>query len=78
MACTWVMGSAMSRDAGFCRFSGIVLAAAGLVALRFSGGKTTVSVPRGAHAGQVFLHSCTYSTEDGSYPADCGTLVVPA
>jgi pimeloyl-ACP methyl ester carboxylesterase len=55
----------------------IVLAAGALVALRFSGGETAVSVPRGAHAGQVFLHSCTYSTDDGSYPAECGTLVVP-
>src|SRR4051794_22785732 len=55
----------------------IVLAAAALVMLRFAGGKSAVSVPRGAHAGQVFLHSCSYSTDDGDYPADCGTLVVP-
>jgi pimeloyl-ACP methyl ester carboxylesterase len=36
-----------------------------------------VTVPRGAHAGQISLRPCTYSTEDGKYAADCGTLVVP-
>lgn len=36
-----------------------------------------VSVPKGALAGDLLLESCTYSTEDGNYAADCGTLVVP-
>ena len=38
---------------------------------------TPVSVPAGAHAGQLTLKPCTYATEHGSYAADCGTLVVP-
>ena len=36
-----------------------------------------VSFPKGALAGDLLLDPCTYSTEDGSYAADCGTLVVP-
>src|SRR5205823_9088938 len=55
----------------------ISLTALGLAYLHFSGGKDSVSVPSGAHAGQLTLHSCRYATEDGSYRADCGTLVVP-
>src|SRR6266487_5014094 len=55
----------------------ISLAALGLAYLHFGTGNDTVSVPSGAHAGQLKLHSCDYATEDGSYPADCGTLVVP-
>src|SRR5262249_35832301 len=35
------------------------------------------SVPPGAHAGQLALHPCTYATEGGGLPADCGTLIVP-
>ena len=30
-----------------------------------------------AHAGQLVLQPCHYATENGSYAADCGTLVVP-
>ena len=37
----------------------------------------SVSVPQGAQAGDLSLESCTYATDDGSYAADCGTLVVP-
>jgi pimeloyl-ACP methyl ester carboxylesterase len=37
----------------------------------------TVSVPSGAKAGDLILEPCTYATENGHYPADCGTLVVP-
>jgi pimeloyl-ACP methyl ester carboxylesterase len=55
----------------------ISLAALGLAYLHFSAGDDRVSVPSGAHAGQLTLHSCDYATEDGSYRADCGTLVVP-
>src|SRR5271165_5296826 len=46
--------------------------------LHFAGSSSTsVSVPAGAHAGQLTLKSCTYNTEKGAYAADCGTLVVP-
>jgi pimeloyl-ACP methyl ester carboxylesterase len=55
----------------------ISLAALGLAYLHFSAGDDRVSVPSGAHAGQLTLYSCDYATEDGSYRADCGTLVVP-
>src|SRR5580704_867607 len=49
----------------------------GLTYLRGSSSPETVSVPQGAHAGQLTMHPCTYPTENGSYRADCGTLVVP-
>jgi pimeloyl-ACP methyl ester carboxylesterase len=55
----------------------IGLAVLGLAWLRFGPGDDRVSVPKGAHAGQLTLHECKYQTEDGSYDADCGTLVVP-
>lgn len=55
----------------------IALVALGLGYLRFGPGDDEVSVPSGAHAGQLDLHSCKYGTEKGSYDADCGTLVVP-
>jgi pimeloyl-ACP methyl ester carboxylesterase len=49
----------------------------GLTYLRVSSSPETVSVPQGAHAGQLTMHACTYATERGAMPADCGTLVVP-
>ena len=49
----------------------------GLVYIGFAPGDAAVSVPQGAHAGQLTMHPCTYSTEKGGYRADCGTLVVP-
>jgi pimeloyl-ACP methyl ester carboxylesterase len=49
----------------------------GLTYLRVSSSPATVSVPQGAHAGQLTMHPCTYATEKGAMPADCGTLVVP-
>src|SRR6266498_1912338 len=55
----------------------ISLTALSLAYLHFSAGSDSVSVPSGAHAGQLKLHSCDYATENGSYRADCGTLVVP-
>jgi pimeloyl-ACP methyl ester carboxylesterase len=55
----------------------IALALAGLAYLHLASGDNAVSVPRGAHAGQLTLKPCTYSTEKGGYAADCGTLVVP-
>jgi pimeloyl-ACP methyl ester carboxylesterase len=53
------------------------LATLGLAYLHFISGAVRVSVPSGAHVGQLDLHACHYATEDGSYAADCGTLVVP-
>src|SRR3954470_22336839 len=55
----------------------IVLAMGGLAHVRFAGRPGAASVPDGAHAGQLKLHPCTYTTEAGKLPADCGTLVVP-
>ena len=55
----------------------IGLAVLGLAYLRFAPDAGPVSVPKGAHAGDLILESCTYATEDGGYEADCGTLVVP-
>jgi pimeloyl-ACP methyl ester carboxylesterase len=55
----------------------VVVLLAGLSYLRVSSTSETVSVPAGSHAGQLSMHSCTYVTEQGAMPADCGTLVVP-
>jgi hypothetical protein len=55
----------------------ISVAALGLAYLHFNGGNDPVSLPSGAHAGQLKLHPCHYATDDGGYRADCGTLVVP-
>ena len=49
----------------------------GLFFLRFAPEGNTVSVPAGAKAGNLILRACSFATEDGSYAADCGTLVVP-
>src|ERR1700729_2243387 len=62
------------------RITGLALIAVltlGLGYLHFAGSSTAVSVPAGAHAGQLTMHPCTYSTEKGASAADCGTLVVP-
>ncbi len=50
--------------------------ALGLAYLRFAP-DVSVSVPEGAQVGDLILEPCNYSTENGSYDADCGTLVVP-
>ncbi len=55
----------------------IIVLLTGLTYLRVSSSPGTVSVPQGAHAGQLTMHPCTYATEQGAMPADCGTLVVP-
>ena len=55
----------------------IALTVSALGYLRFAPDAGPVSVPKGAHAGQLTLHPCHYATEKGSYQADCGTLVVP-
>jgi uncharacterized membrane protein YdfJ with MMPL/SSD domain/pimeloyl-ACP methyl ester carboxylesterase len=49
----------------------------GLACLRLGTGGSAVSVPSGAKAGDLKLERCDYATENGSYAADCGTLVVP-
>ena len=62
------------------RITGLTLIAVltlGLGYLHFAGSSTAVSVPAGAHAGQLTLKSCNYTTENGTSAADCGTLVVP-
>ena len=55
----------------------ILVAALGLAYLHFGTGRDSVSPPSGAGAGPLKLHPCQYATENGSYRADCGTLVVP-
>ena len=55
----------------------IGLVALGLAYLKLGTADDPVSVPAGAQAGDLILDPCTYSTEDGNYAADCGTLVVP-
>jgi pimeloyl-ACP methyl ester carboxylesterase len=55
----------------------IGLVVLGLGYIHISSGDDPVSVPSGAKAGDLSLHDCDYATEEGSYAADCGTLVVP-
>jgi pimeloyl-ACP methyl ester carboxylesterase len=55
----------------------IALLAFGLTYLRFGRDDASISVPSGAKAGDLITDPCAYSTEKGSYEADCGTLVVP-
>jgi pimeloyl-ACP methyl ester carboxylesterase len=49
----------------------------GLTYIGLAPGDAAVSVPAGAHPGQLAMHPCTYATEKGAYRAECGTLVVP-
>jgi RND superfamily putative drug exporter len=68
------------RRLGAARVTGLLLIAIlafGLAYLKAASGGDKVSVPAGAKAGQLTLHPCHYGTEQGSYAADCGTLVVP-
>jgi RND superfamily putative drug exporter len=68
------------RAVGAARITGfllIAILALGLGYVKFASGGDKVSVPAGAKAGQLTLHPCQYGTEQGSYAADCGTLVVP-
>src|SRR5579863_120127 len=71
---------AVAKRFGAGRITGLALIAVLMLALgylHFSGGSKSVSVPLGAHAGQLTLKSCNYTTENGTSAADCGTLVVP-
>ena len=68
------------RRLGAARVTGLLLIAIlalGLAYLKVASGRSAISVPAGAKAGQLTLHPCHYGTEQGSYAADCGTLVVP-
>jgi uncharacterized membrane protein YdfJ with MMPL/SSD domain/pimeloyl-ACP methyl ester carboxylesterase len=68
------------RRLGAARVTGlflIVIVALGLAYVKAASGEDKISVPAGAKAGQLTLHPCHYGTEQGSYAADCGTLVVP-
>jgi len=68
------------RRLGAARVTGLLLIAIlalGLAYLKAASADDRVSVPAGAKAGQLTLHPCRYGTEQGSYAADCGTLVVP-
>src|ERR1700729_857983 len=70
----------VAKRFGVGRITGLALIAVLTLALgylHFAGSSTAVSVPAGAHAGQLTLKNCTYTTEKGAYAADCGTLVVP-
>src|ERR671931_1340646 len=71
-------GQAMKafRPARIVALALLSLIALGLVYLHFSLRSDSVSVPSGARAGELKLHPCHYATENGSYRADCGTLVV--
>ena len=54
----------------------IGLTIAGLAYLRFAPDDDAVSVPPGAEVGDLLLEDCVYTTEQGPYQAECGTLVV--
>lgn len=56
-------------------FALIVFIIGGMVFLRVGQDSGTESV--GSRAGQLDMRPCTYSTEDGAVPADCGTLTIP-
>ena len=69
-----------ARPLGPARIVALVLvglAVLGLAYLRFGPDDHAVSVPKGAHAGDLILKRSTYGTEKGNYVADVGTLVVP-
>src|SRR5450755_3486123 len=73
-------GTATARRNTWARIAALLVSVVlltGLTYLRVSSSPETVSVSQGAHAGQLTMHPCTYPTENGSYRADCGTLVVP-
>src|SRR5262245_60685036 len=48
----------------------------GLGYLRLGPGPDRLTVPPGAHAGDLKLTPCAYPTESGDSGAECGTLVV--
>jgi pimeloyl-ACP methyl ester carboxylesterase len=54
----------------------VAVLAMALGLLRLTSVTDQVSVPAGASAGELVLEPCEYAGENGSHPADCGTLVV--
>src|SRR5215204_2192850 len=54
----------------------IAVLVTGLIYVRFAPGAEPVSVPEGASAGELILEPCEYAGENGSYAADCGTLIL--
>jgi RND superfamily putative drug exporter len=59
------------------RIVGLMLIGLVAVALGYlRSGEASVSVPAGAKPGSLTLKPCSYKTEMGGYPTDCGTLVV--
>src|SRR4051812_47825849 len=54
----------------------IAVLSIGLMAIRFSHHDNNVRVSAGAKAGQLQMHSCSYQTESGKQPADCGSFIV--
>src|SRR5450755_2101200 len=77
---TTTLGTATARRNAWTRIVALlvtIVLLTGLTYLGVSSTPETVSVPQGAHAGQLTMHPCTYATEQGAMPADCGTLVVP-
>ena len=62
------------------RITGLALIALVTLALGYlhvSGGSTSVSVSSGAHAGQLTLKSCSYTTENGPPPRIAGRSLCP-
>src|SRR5450755_577390 len=77
---TTTLGTATARRNAWARIVALlvtIVLLTGLTYMGVSSSPETVSVSQGAHAGQLTMHSCTYPTENGSYRANCGTLVVP-
>src|ERR1700683_4004907 len=76
---TTTLRSPPSRSDSWARIAALlvtVVLLTGLTYLGVSSGPETVSVSRGGRAGQLTMHPYTYPTENGSYRADCGALVV--
>ena len=77
---TTTLRSPPSRSFTWARIAALLVSIVlltGLTYLRVSSSSAAISVPQGAHAGQLTMQPCTYPTENGAYRADCGTLVVP-
>ena len=74
-----VSKSPPSRSFTWARIAALLVSIVLLTGLTYLGvsSGSSVTVPLGAHAGQLTMHPCTYPTENGAYRADCGTLVVP-
>ena len=74
-----VSKSPPSRSFTWARIAALLVSIVLLTGLTYLGvsSGSSVTVPQGAHAGQLTMHPCTYPTENGAYRADCGTLVVP-